>query len=166
MIERGIFIWLVVFVQVFCALFFMLDLTSSLTGATWFFISWQAREVLSVAASVGLILGAILGVRAVLKARAHSDRAELAIRTASGAFNEVVEEHFESWRLTPAEKEVAWLSIKGFSTAEIAGIRKTSEGTVKAQGNGIYRKAGVSGRTQLLSVLVEDLLLAADQELS
>ena len=166
MIERGIFIWLVVFVQVFCALFFMLDLTSSLTGTTWFFISWQSRELLSVAASVGLILGAILGVRAVLRARVHSDRAEQAIRTASGAFNEVVEEHFADWGLTPAEKEVAWLSIKGFSTSEIAKIRNTSEGTVKAQGNGIYRKAGVSGRTQLLSILVEDLLLSSEQDLS
>lgn len=165
MIERGIFIWLVVFVQVSCAAFFLLDITTSFLGNP-LFVSWQIRELLEIGASVGLILGAFLGVRAVLKAREHSDRAELAIRTASGAFNEVVEEHFVNWKLTPAEKEVAWLSIKGFSTAEIANIRKTSEGTVKAQGNGIYRKANVSGRTQLLSILVEDLLLNADQELS
>jgi DNA-binding CsgD family transcriptional regulator/uncharacterized integral membrane protein len=165
MIERGIFIWLVVFVQTFCALFFLIDLSSSFTGVTLVYVDWQAREVLEIGASLGLLLGAFLGIRAVLKAREHSERAELAIRTASGAFNEVVEEHFSNWRLTPAEKEVAWLSIKGFSTAEIAKIRKTSEGTVKAQGNGIYRKAEVTGRTQLLSVLVEDLLINADQEL-
>ena len=165
MIKRGIFIWLVVFVQSFCALFFLVDLSSSFTGITWFFLDWQSREFLEIGASIGLILGAFLGIRAVLKAREHSDRAELAIRTASGAFNEVVEEHFSNWSLTPAEKEVAWLSIKGFSTAEIAQIRQTSEGTVKAQGNGIYRKADVTGRTQLLSVLVEDLLMNSDQEL-
>ena len=165
MIERGIFIWLVVFVQTFCALFFLIDLSSSFTGVTLVYVDWQAREVLEIGASLGLLLGAFLGIRAVLKAREHSERAELAIRTASGAFNEVVEEHFSNWRLTPAEKEVAWLSIKGFSTAEIAKIRKTSEGTVKAQGNGIYRKAEVTGRTQLLSVLVEDLLINADQKL-
>ncbi len=165
MIERGVFIWLVVFVQVSCATFFLLDVSSSYTGMS-IFVSWRVREALEIGASIGLILGAFLGVRAVLKARAHSDRAELAIRTASGAFNEVVEEHFLNWLLTPAEKEVAWLSIKGFSTAEIAKIRKTSEGTVKAQGNGIYRKADVSGRTQLLSNLVEDLLLNADQDLT
>lgn len=165
MIERGIFIWLVVFVQTFCALFFLVDLSSSFTGVTLLYVDWQAREVLEIGASVGLLLGAFLGIRAVLKAREHSERAALAIRTASGAFNEVVEEHFANWGLTPAEREVAWLSIKGFSTAEIAKIRKTSEGTVKAQGNGIYRKADVSGRTQLLSVLVEDLLINADQQL-
>jgi hypothetical protein len=35
------------------------------------------------------------------------------------------------------------------STAEIAALRSTSEGTVKAQTNAIYRKAGVTGRSQL-----------------
>ena len=32
------------------------------------------------------------------------------------------------------------------------------EGTVKAQTNAIYRKAGVSGRSQLLSLFIEDLM--------
>jgi len=32
------------------------------------------------------------------------------------------------------------------------------EGTVKAQTNAIYRKAGVSGRPQLLSLFIEDLM--------
>ncbi|MEM9269998.1 MAG: LuxR C-terminal-related transcriptional regulator, partial [Pseudomonadota bacterium] len=46
----------------------------------------------------------------------------------------------------------------GLSNAEIAALRNTSEGTVKAQGNAIYRKAGVTGRPQLLSLFLEDLL--------
>ena len=37
-------------------------------------------------------------------------------------------------------------------------MRGTSEGTVKAQSNAIYRKAGVTGRTQLLSLFLEDLM--------
>jgi DNA-binding NarL/FixJ family response regulator len=44
------------------------------------------------------------------------------------------------------------------STAEIAGLRATSEGTIKAQTNAIYRKAGVTGRPQLLSLFIEDLM--------
>ena len=60
--------------------------------------------------------------------------------------------------LTPAERDVAMFSIKGLSTAEIASLRKTSEGTVKAQTNAIYRKAGVAGRSQLLSLFVDDLM--------
>jgi DNA-binding CsgD family transcriptional regulator len=44
------------------------------------------------------------------------------------------------------------------STAEIGSLRATSEGTIKAQTNAIYRKAGVSGRSQLLSLFIEDLM--------
>ena len=53
---------------------------------------------------------------------------------------------------------MAIFAIKGLKTHEIARLRQTSEGTVKAQCNAIYRKAGVSGRTQLLSVFIEDLM--------
>ena len=60
--------------------------------------------------------------------------------------------------LTPSERDVALFAIKGMSTAEIASLRSTSEGTVKAQTNAIYRKAGVSGRSQLLSLFIEDLM--------
>jgi len=45
--------------------------------------------------------------------------------------------------------------------AALAGakrMRNTAEGTVKAQTNAIYRKAGVSGRPQLLSLFIEDLM--------
>ena len=71
---------------------------------------------------------------------------------------ELLEERFADWGLTPAERDVALFAIKGMSTAEIAGLRNTSEGTVKAQTNAIYRKAGVSGRPQLLSLFIEDLM--------
>ena len=47
---------------------------------------------------------------------------------------------------------------KGLNTRDIAEMRGTSEGTVKAQTNAIYRKAGVTGRTQLLSTFIEDLM--------
>ena len=53
---------------------------------------------------------------------------------------------------------MALFAVKGLSTQEIAVLRSTSEGTVKAQTNAIYRKAGVSGRSQLLSVFIEDLM--------
>jgi DNA-binding CsgD family transcriptional regulator len=65
---------------------------------------------------------------------------------------------FAEWGLTASEKDVALFAIKGMSTADIAGLRSTSEGTVKAQTNAIYRKAGVSGRSQLLSLFIEDLM--------
>ena len=105
----------------------------------------------------GLGLAAML-LRASLK---RTRAAEQALRVASGAFMELIEERFEGWGLTPAECDVALFALKGFTIAEIAQLREASEGTVKAQTNSIYRKAGVSGRPELLGLFVEDLMGAA-----
>jgi DNA-binding CsgD family transcriptional regulator len=80
------------------------------------------------------------------------------LRQVSRAFGTLLEERFRDWGLTPSERDVAWFTIKGLTIAEIARLRQTSEGTVKAQSNAIYRKAGVSSRTQLLSLFIEDLM--------
>ena len=77
---------------------------------------------------------------------------------ARGAFLDLLDEHLTRWALTTAERDVALLAIKGLSIAEIAALRNTREGTVKAQSAAVYRKAGVSGRAQLLSLFVEDLM--------
>ncbi|WP_438956238.1 helix-turn-helix transcriptional regulator [Cognatiyoonia sp.] len=80
------------------------------------------------------------------------------LRAASGAFMELMEDRFSEWGLTSAEREVALFSVKGMSAQEISALRDLSEGTVKAQTNAIYRKAGVSGRSQILSLFIDDLV--------
>jgi len=70
-----------------------------------------------------------------------------------------IEQQFERWGLTSAESEVALLLIKGLSLKEIAGLRDTSERTTRDQAQGVYRKAGVGGRSQLAAFFLEDLLL-------
>ena len=72
-------------------------------------------------------------------------------------------EHFDTWGLTPAERDVALFAIKGFSTQDMANLRGVSEGTIKAQTAAIYRKAGVSGRPQLLSLFIDNLIETEDQ---
>ena len=144
--------------QAVCAAFFLWDIASTVFGFRTAAISWRSREILEIAACVGLVLGAVLGFRVVSQARDRVARAEVALRTASGAFADVIEAQFSNWGLTGAETDVAWFSLKGFSSAEIANLRGTSEGTVKAQTNAIYRKAGVNGKAQLLALFVEDLL--------
>lgn len=126
-------------------------------------LSWRLREALEVSAIVGLVIGAALGVRAILHARRNQQIAEEALRVASGAFARVVNETFSKSQLTPAEHEVAWMIVKGFPIKDVADLRGTSEGTVKSQCNAIYRKLGVSGRSQLLSMFVEDILLAGER---
>ncbi len=147
---------IVVAIQTLCAAFWLSNILSARIGFAP--IDWQYFEFIEIGAAVGLILGVGLGafvLRQSFRATAH---AQSQLRLASGAFMEVLSERFDDWALTPAESDVALFAIKGMSTADIAALRNTSEGTVKAQTNAIYRKAGVSGRPQLLSLFIDDLM--------
>ena len=146
------------FLQVLCAAVFLFDILSSVVGLRDRPISWQLREMIELGAGIGLITGLGLGAYALWLVLGERNHAEESLRRASGEFNELLAERFAEWGLTPAERDVALFAIKGLSTAEIAALRETSEGTVKAQTNAIYRKAGVSGRPQLLSLFIEELM--------
>ena len=149
---------LILLVQAVCAFFFVSDILSSLFGIYTEPMSWEVREYLEIGAAVGLLLGLVLGALVLRSTLRERNAAQEKLRRASGAFMDLLEERFAEWGLTPAERDVALFAIKGMSTAEIATLRATSEGTVKAQTNAIYRKAGVTGRPQLLSLFIEDLL--------
>ena len=151
-------IGIILLVQVLCAFFFVSEIMASVLGIAYQPLDWAFVELMEIGAAVGLILGVVLGGLALRESFRRTRRAEEALRRASTAFMEVLEERFTDWGLTPAERDVALFAIKGMSTQEIATLRSTSEGTVKAQTNAIYRKAGVSGRPQLLSLFIEDLM--------
>ncbi len=151
-------IGLTLLIQSACAIFFVSDIVISVLGLGVAPISWRIHEAIEIGASVGLLLGLIVGAVLLRNTLQRNRRVEEQLRAASGAFLDLMEERFDQWGLTPAERDVALFAIKGFSTNEIAGMRETSEGTVKAQTNAIYRKAGVGGRPQLLSLFIEDLM--------
>lgn len=153
-----VFIVLVLTVQAICAVFFVSDILLSVLGIYVQPIAWQTREYLEIGAAIGLILGLFLGAMVLWRSIRDRRRAEEKLRRASGAFMDLLTERFAEWRLTPAEQDVALFAIKGMTTQEIATLRNTSEGTVKAQTNAIYRKAGVGGRPQLLSLFIDDLM--------
>jgi DNA-binding CsgD family transcriptional regulator len=69
-----------------------------------------------------------------------------------------IDQQLEYWSLSPAEKAVALLLLKGLSHKEIAVIREVNETTVRQQARAIYRKAGLSGRNDLAAFFLEDLL--------
>lgn len=74
-----------------------------------------------------------------------------------------IDAQFDRWSLTPAEREVALLLLKGLSHKEIASIRDASVLTVRQQARAVYAKADLSGRAALSAFFLEDLLLPAEQ---
>lgn len=158
--RQSLLLWVLVLIQMACTVFFVWDIGSAVLGIRSQPLSWQMRELIEISAAIGLLVGFLVGLRLLVVTLRKNRRMENQIEAASTAFAELLEQRFADWGLTPAERDVAWFTLKGFSNAEIAELRQTSEGTVKAQSNAIYRKAGVSGRTQLLSLFIEDMLQA------
>ena len=143
-------------VQIISAGLFFVNILSTITGVAQF--PWMVHEMIELAAGTSLILGAAISGIVLYRMAQRTRKIEDQLRIASGAFTELMIERFDQWGLTPAERDVALFALKGLSTAEIAAVRQTSEGTVKAQTNAIYRKAGVSGRPQLMSLFIEELM--------
>lgn len=148
---------LLILVQAACTVVFVADIASYFLQRGWTAFVNPA-SLPEIAATLGLTLG--LGFEAVVLQRMMVQQARMqhSLSVASGALADVMTGHFESWGLTQTEQDVASFTIKGFSIAEIAGLRGSAEGTIKTHLNAIYRKSGVTGRAQLVSVLVEDLL--------
>jgi DNA-binding CsgD family transcriptional regulator len=153
--RQGFFLIGLIIAQALCAAFFLYDVAKDIfeaSGATVFYLFMETL------ATVVLIVAALLEARTLrllVSERAASARS---ISIARGNIQSVIDAYFVDWTLTPAEIDVASLTIKGMSISEIAELRKSREGTVKTHLNAIYRKAGISGRAQLISMLIEDLM--------
>lgn len=75
-----------------------------------------------------------------------------------------IDHQLTTWNLTVAEKDVAFLLLKGLSLKEVAAARGTTEKTARVQSMAIYSKAGISGRSELSAFFLEDLLVPASRE--
>jgi DNA-binding CsgD family transcriptional regulator len=93
----------------------------------------------------------------------HEDarRWNLEARHVLQGLREAIDRQFDRWGLTPAEREVALLQLKGLRHKAIAGLRHTSERTVRQQALSVYRKSGLNGRSDLAAFFLEDLFLPA-----
>jgi DNA-binding CsgD family transcriptional regulator len=93
--------------------------------------------------------------------RAEMDRFRAESRDALRGLAEAIDRQFDRWALTPAEREVGLLLLKGLALKDVAAARETSERTVRQQALAVYRKAGLAGRAELAAFFLEDLLLPA-----
>lgn len=69
-----------------------------------------------------------------------------------------IDEQFNLWSFSKAEKEIALLLIKGLAMKEIADIRGSTESTVRQQASQIYKKSSLNGRMELSAFFLDDLL--------
>lgn len=150
-------LWTVFSLQAICALFFALDVVGDMTGHTWVMHIGES-DTLEYLITVVLAVSLLFTGKQLLALLTRQKRLEQQMQIASGAFAELLEAHFDDWALTPSERDVALMAIKGLSIADMARLRETKDGTIKAQCNAVYRKAGVTGRPQLLSVFIEELM--------
>lgn len=72
-----------------------------------------------------------------------------------------VDRQFAEWQLTPAEREVALLLLKGYSHKHIAKVTARSERTARQHAASVYGKAGLGSRAELAAFFMESLMLPA-----
>lgn len=96
---------------------------------------------------------------ALAAARQQATRYRDESREALRGLGAAIDSQFTRWGLTPAEREVGLLLLKGLSHREVADARLTTESTVRQQALSLYRKAGVRNRADLSAFFLEDLLL-------
>jgi DNA-binding CsgD family transcriptional regulator len=102
-------------------------------------------------------------IRDLEVARAEGAQWRTDMRELLKGLSAAIDAQFDRWSLTPAEREVALLLLKGLSHKEIAVVRDASVLTVRQQARSVYNKANLSGRAALSAFFLEDLLLPVDQ---
>ena len=143
-------------VQAVACVFFIADVGSDVR-----LIGMNPHTTFEAAVAVALIIGTGFGALEMRRTLARVQRAEESLQLASGAFGDVVRQRFDDWRLTPSQRDVALFALKGLDVAEIAQLRGTAEGTVRAQLAQVYAKSGSGNRAQFAALFVEELLDSA-----
>lgn len=145
----------IIVLQGICATFFIGDVYWDLAHGDHLDDAHMMLELLAALALLAGVVYLMLELRALLARMAEMDTG---LRAARGEMTGLIDAFFEGWGLTPSERDVALLILKGVDNDEIARLRGTAVGTVRAQTARVYAKAGVEGRAQLFSVFMEELI--------
>ncbi|WP_081531700.1 LuxR C-terminal-related transcriptional regulator [Rhodovulum sp. P5] len=125
-----------------------------------------------------VLIAMMVGRVDTLEADSVALRRDLALATQAGeawrqqsrklmqGLSDAITQQFDRWNLSPAEADVAGLMLKGLSLREIAGLRQSSEATVRQQAQNVYRKSGLANRAELSAYFLEDLFAVAGSGLS
>ncbi|MGD8322025.1 MAG: LuxR C-terminal-related transcriptional regulator [Gemmatimonadota bacterium] len=97
--------------------------------------------------------------QAVVQRQAERDAWKARAGRLLEGLSEAMDAQFTAWELTNAERETALMLLKGYSHKRIARLTDRSDRTVRQHAVAVYRKAGLSGRSELSAFFLEDLLL-------
>jgi DNA-binding CsgD family transcriptional regulator len=75
-----------------------------------------------------------------------------------------IDDQLARWGLTPAERDVALLLLKGKSHKAIAYETGRSERTIRQHAVTVYQKSGLAGRAELAAYFLEDLVLPREPD--
>ena len=151
--RRATGIGILVALQALASAFFLVDLVGDI-AADGIGPHLAVESMAAIALIVGVVLGAYQ-VRALLAA-ARANAAAMA--AAQGAMADLIRLRFEEWRLTAAEADVALFALKGFDIAEIATLRGSATGTIRAHLTRVYAKAGTDSQSGLIALFLEELI--------
>jgi len=132
----------------FHVVFELLLISGALVLATSLWLGWR-NSVLSVEALR----------RSLEERREERDVWRASAESALQGLGRAIADQFEVWGLTPAEREVALLLMKGHSHKAIARRTGRSDQTVRQHAASAYRKASVSSRAELSAFFLEHLML-------
>lgn len=90
---------------------------------------------------------------------AERDAWRASAEAALAGLGRAIDERFTAWGLTPAEREVALLLLKGRSHKQIAFTTGRSERTVRQHAVAVYQRSGLGGRAELAAFFLEDIPL-------
>jgi DNA-binding CsgD family transcriptional regulator len=162
--ERGVVVGVLLLVTVLVAVDVATDLRQ---GASPWHVALEIGAGISAAGGAFYLLRDSLRLRRRLARqasdlsayRAQAEAWQAQARLQVEGLARSIDEQLQRWQLSTAEKEIAFLLLKGLSLKQIAELRGTGEKTVRAQSAAIYAKAGLAGRSELSAFFLEDLLV-------
>jgi DNA-binding CsgD family transcriptional regulator len=146
-------IFMALTVQVLAAMFFVGDALMELN-----YNVDKGHPLTELPVALALAIGIFFAIRELRAVLGRAKAQASALGVASGAFYKVMDTRFVTWKLTPAERDVAQLSLKGLDVVDIAKLRAAAPGTIRAQFARVYAKSGVNNRAQFASLFLEDLM--------
>lgn len=97
--------------------------------------------------------------RALHERQAERDAWRASAEKALQGLAAAIDDQLARWGLTPAERDVALLLLKGKSHKAIAYETGRSERTVRQHAVTVYQKSGLAGRAELAAFFLEGLVV-------